>query len=194
MISSTHKVLQYWFGAWPYDEEIAKQNMDFWFTSSTQIDEEIKTKFQTYVEQALNDEYPLETTEDKLACILLLDQFTRNIYRGTAKAFSGDNQALEITLELLNKHVELPLYAAVFAYMPLQHSERSDIQLTSIDAYETLVARFGSEAENFLAFAHKHKTIIDQFSRYPHRNLALGRTTTTEEMNFLEGGGARFGQ
>jgi len=137
-MNPSHEILSFWFGQWPFDEEKAQAQKSMWFQGSEELDATIKQQFSHYVEQALNGKFSLSTLDEQLACIILLDQFTRNIYRGQAKAFSGDHLALEICLELIKnkQHTKLPLLVAVFACMPLQHSESQQIQELSVNTYQ----------------------------------------------------------
>lgn len=201
-MSNAESVLSFWYGAWPYDESVAAQQTATWFTSDPKLDQEITDKFEALVIEHLNTTemnirfQSKSQLEEALATILLLDQFTRNIYRGSAKAFAGDEKALKLCLSLLDQNQidSLPLHVAVFACMPLQHSESPEIQSVSIKTFEDLVALHGEAAHGFTNFAHKHKHIIDQFGRYPHRNQVLGRISTDEELAYLNTNGERFGQ
>lgn len=196
MNQDTQRILSFWFGAWPYNEQAAQAQSSTWFQASDELDNTIKMQFEPLVEAALNNEFECHCLEDQIACIILLDQFTRNIYRGQGKAFSGDAQSLSICLEIIKKqaHTKLPLLVAVFACMPLQHSEQPHIHDLSIEVFSELVQIHAEKAHSFLEFAHKHKAIIDQFSRYPHRNQALNRASTPAELAYLENDGLRFGQ
>jgi len=194
--SLTQDILSFWFGAWPYDEKAAKQQASLWFESDEALDKKIEETFGDAVQAALVGEFPCDSQEDKIASILLLDQFTRNIFRGQAKAFSGDPQALDICLAMIDSqhHLTQPLDVAIFCCMPLQHSEDLAIQERSIKVFSQLVERHGEKAQRILEFAQTHKAIIEEFSRYPHRNKALGRTSTEQERQYLENSGMRFGQ
>lgn len=196
MHPSTQDILAFWFGAWPFDEKAANKQAPLWFQSNPELDEKIKQRFQSLVESALNNDFHCDCLEDDLAYIILLDQFTRNIYRGQGKAFSGDQLSLNTCLTLIQKniHLTLPLHVATFACMPLQHSEQADIHIQSIEVFTQLAKLHGEAAQGFLNFAHKHKDIIDQFDRYPHRNNALNRESTDKEKQYLANNGLRFGQ
>ncbi|MFY0639615.1 MAG: DUF924 domain-containing protein [Bermanella sp.] len=192
----TQEILAFWFGAWPFDEKAAQRQASLWFQSTQELDEKIKQDFQPLVESALNNEFNCDCLEDDLAYIILLDQFTRNIYRGQGKAFSGDQRSLNKSLQLIEKdiHLTLPLHVATFACMPLQHSEDIEIHTQSIEVFTQLANLHGEPAQGFLSFAHKHKDIIEQFARYPHRNKALNRESTDKETHYLANNGLRFGQ
>jgi uncharacterized protein (DUF924 family) len=132
------------------------------------------------------------TPESRLAEILVLDQFSRNVYRDTTRAFTQDALALALALALAQELVangqdhSLPTAQRVFAYMPYMHSESALI-------HEQALALFAQPGmENNLDFERRHKAIIDRFGRYPHRNAILGRTSTPEELAFLSEPGSSF--
>ena len=156
----------------------------FWFTELTPqqhfaknvaLDESIRTRFGP-------------TLEGRLAEILVLDQFSRNVYRDTVRAFAQDALALALAQELVTSGQDrsLPTAQRVFAYMPYMHSESALI-------HEQALALFAQPGmENNLDFERRHKAIIDRFGRYPHRNAILGRTSTPEELAFLNEPGSSF--
>ena len=156
----------------------------FWFTELTPqqhfaknvaLDESIRTRFGP-------------TLEGRLAEILVLDQFSRNVYRDTVRAFAQDALALALAQELVTSGQDrsLPTAQRVFAYMPYMHSESALI-------HEQALALFAQPGmENNLDFERRHKAIIDRFGRYPHRNAILGRTSTPEELAFLSEPGSSF--
>ena len=156
----------------------------FWFTELTPqqhfaknvaLDESIRTRFGP-------------TLEGRLAEILVLDQFSRNVYRDTVRAFAQDALALALAQELVTSGQDhsLPTAQRVFAYMPYMHSESALIHEQALK----LFAQPGME--NNLDFERRHKAIIDRFGRYPHRNAVLGRTSTPEELAFLSEPGSSF--
>ena len=124
----------------------------------------------------------------RLAEIIVLDQFPRNMYRGTPQAFAGDAMALALAQEAIAGGHDRTLAAKerAFLYMPYQHSESRVIQAESIRLFEAL-----GEAEQ-LDFARRHKAIIDRFGHFPHRNAILGRQSTAEEVEFLKQPGSSF--
>ena len=171
----------------------------FWFTELTPqqhfakdaaLDESIRTRFGPTLEAAARCElFPWRATpEGRLAEILVLDQFSRNVYRDTARAFAQDALALALAQELLasGQDRSLPTAQRVFAYMPYMHSESALIHGQAL----ALFAQPGME--NNLDFERRHKAIIDRFGRYPHRNAMLGRTSTPEELAFLNEPGSSF--
>ena len=171
----------------------------FWFTELTPqqhfakdaaLDESIRTRFGPTLEAAARCElFPWRATpEGRLAEILVLDQFSRNVYRDTARAFAQDALALALAQELVasGQDRSLPTAQRVFAYMPYMHSESALI-------HEQALALFAQPGmENNLDFERRHKAIIDRFGRYPHRNAILGRTSTPEELALLSEPGSSF--
>lgn len=174
-------ILQFWF-----TELTPKQQ----FTKDGGLDESIRTRFGPTLEAAARCElFAWRTTpEGRLAEILVLDQFSRNVYRDTARAFAQDALALALAQELVagGQDRSLPTAQRVFAYMPYMHSESALI-------HEQALALFAQPGmENNLDFERRHKAIIDRFGRYPHRNAVLGRTSTPEELAFLSEPGSSF--
>ena len=174
-------VLQFWF------TELTPQQH---FAKDAALDESIRTRFGPTLEAAARCELFTwrATPEGRLAEILVLDQFSRNVYRDTARAFAQDALALALAQELVasGQDRNLPTAQRVFAYMPYMHSESALI-------HEQALALFAQPGmENNLDFEHRHKAIIDRFGRYPHRNAILGRTSTPEELAFLSEPGSSF--
>src|SRR5690606_24289995 len=129
----------------------------------------------------------------RLALILLLDQFRRNIYRGTAKAFEKDKVALKLTVEGAMEKLDKGLtpIQRVFFYMPLQHAESRKVQAKSVDIFRKLAdavsPTYQETFETVAQFAELHRDIIERFGRFPHRNKVLGRKNTPEEEEYLAG-------
>jgi uncharacterized protein (DUF924 family) len=133
-----------------------------------------------------------------MSLILVLDQFPRNLYRGHARMFSGDERALALALSGMNSGADAALdpVERMFFYMPLQHSEAREVQDESVAAYRRLVME-APEAlrptfESALSYAQRHRAVVDRFGRFPHRNRILGRPSTPEEMTYLAEGGEDF--
>ena len=173
--------------------------LHFWFTELTPkqhfaqdaaLDEAIRTRFGATLEAAAQcDLFAWRATpEGRLAEVLVLDQFSRNVYRDTALAFAQDALALVLAQELVasGQDRSLPLAQRSFAYMPYMHSE-------SALAHTQAVALFSQPGlKDILRFELRHKAIIDRFGRYPHRNAVLGRSSTPEELAFLSQPGSSF--
>lgn len=169
-------VLSFWF------DEVG---LESWFKGSAELDKTIRSRFSALHER-LSKELPKEAITDPrgaLAAVILFDQFPRNIYRGTAKAFSTDDVAIRIAREAVDKKLDenLPPEQKQFLYMPFQHSEISADQEHAVMLFKALGHEEG------LRYAIEHRDIIERFGRFPHRNKVLGRESTPEELAFLEG-------
>jgi uncharacterized protein (DUF924 family) len=192
MSVSPDEALDFWFGA-PGSAEFGRPR-DFWFTKSAATDALIRSRFGPAVEAALHGE--LDSWADgeprkALALILLLDQFTRNVFRDNARAFSGDTSALAIAKRLVadGRHLRLAPVECWFAYLPFEHSERIEDQRESLRLFGDLALEGLKEP---LLWAQKHHDVIARFGRYPHRNALLGRASTAQEVEFLRQPGSRF--
>lgn len=162
-----------------------------WWEKDDDFDAEVRERFGTLHREAAGDGLPgwRDTARGRLAEIVVLDQLSRNLYRDSAEAFAQDELARKLAHEAIavGADRELPPEQRAFVYLPLMHSE-------SVRDHELAMALFASDpalADN-LEFEKKHKAIIDRFGRYPHRNAALGRTSTEEERAFLEQPGSSF--
>jgi uncharacterized protein (DUF924 family) len=197
----SHDVLSFWFGVpWPNDWPDAAYRRR-WFASDKVVDTEIRQRFGAWLTQALSGgltEWE-QAIPDRLALVLLLDQFTRNAHRGTGRAFAGDARAQQLVLESLAHHHDegLPAAAQVFLLMPLMHAEDLHLQQTCVERFERLCEKSPPPLKTHLAShldaARQHHDIIARFGRFPHRNTALGRMDTPQETAFLRHG-PRFGQ
>lgn len=158
-----------------------------WFKSSSALDDEMRQRFGPCHADALARRQGgwQESVAGRLALILLLDQFSRNIYRGRAEAYSGDAQALAVTrLSLsLKDDCILPLPHRRFYYLPFMHSEQLDDQETCVRLHEEI------DDPDGLKWARHHAEIIRRFGRFPHRNDILARPSTAAEVAFLRDGG-----
>jgi len=197
----SQEILSFWFGAWPFNADAVKQQAKLWFSSTTEMDQLISHRFKPQIDAALNGTLAVGCViDEQLALILLTDQFTRNVFRKTPEAFSGDQIALDACLALIEKgqHLTLPPPVASFACMPLQHSEDKNIQAKSIAVFNAIAEHspetFQEAARGYAKYAKLHEEIISEFGRFPHRNAALNRTSTEAEQAYLDGDGHRFGQ
>lgn len=195
-----NEILIFWFGEYDAAGVPSDDKMKSWWIKNSGFDQRIKNKFLQDVQKAVAGDYDewLADPRGRLAVIILLDQFTRNIYRNTNQAFSNDQQALQIALDGLEQghDKELSWFERVFFYMPLEHAEDKNIQARCVALYEQLVRdapdSLQEHMQNFLNFANAHRHIIDRFGRFPHRNKTLGRTSTKEELEFLKESGSSF--
>jgi uncharacterized protein (DUF924 family) len=186
------EVLDFWFGS-PGSAGFGLPR-ELWFRKSEATDALMRDRFGACVEAALRgelDPWADGDGRDALALVLLLDQFTRNVFRDSARAFAGDEAALALARRLVadgRDRLLAPL-ERWFAYLPFEHSERIDDQRESLRLFGALAQEGLAEP---LVWAQKHHDVIARFGRYPHRNELLGRESTAEEKEFLTGPGSRF--
>lgn len=168
-------VLRFWF---------VERTPEDWFQKSWTVDLMIRDRFR-WVHEHLAQQVPpdiLERPEGALASILVLDQFSRHLFRGDPRAFAQDSQALGIAKLSVDRGFDrtMPVERRQFTYLPFEHSEDRTVQARSMELFGEL-----GVPEN-LHYAWLHKVIIDRFGRFPHRNAALGRASTPEELAFLK--------
>ena len=200
--SRIEAILSFWFKEQELSAPQIDRRMDIWFSEDPVFDEEIKENFADDVAAACEGELDHWAAEPRgrLALIILIDQFRRNIHRNTADAFSMDKLALKLCVEgaMEKKDQGLSPIQRVFFYMPLQHAESRKVQAKSVELYNRLAEAVSpTYRETFLTvaqFAELHKDIVDQFGRFPHRNRLLGRENTPEEDEYLAGDSPDFGQ
>lgn len=193
--------LAFWFGTTREQPDRISDRRNWWFGPDEERDRELEARYQNDCDAAragrLDD--LADTPRGCLALILLLDQLPRNLYRGTARAFASDDQALELCLEGHRSGLDRPLalIERVFFWMPLQHAEDLERQELGVQLFTSLASEDPERDalwSGFADFAELHHDIIQRFGRFPHRNAALGRTTTDQEAAWLQAGGETFGQ
>ncbi len=188
MNSLTERVLDFWFGG--KSSEIYGTARPEWFRKDAAFDDEIRSLFAADVEHALAGGFEdmAETREGCLALIILLDQFPRNLFRGAARAFAGDDRALALAREAVRRGFDEGLAnpLRMFFYLPFEHSESLDDQQRCMALFEA------AGDQDMLKWAVAHRDIIARFGRFPHRNAALGRQSTAEETAFLQEPGSSF--
>ena len=195
-------ILTFWFREQRLSAPQIDQRMDTWFGRDEIFDMEIRKEFADDVERASNGDLDhwAHKSRGRLALILLLDQFRRNLYRGTAKAYEKDKVALRLCVEgaMAKKDKGLTSIERVFFYMPLQHAESRKVQDRSVALFNKLAAAVSPTYRETFAtiaqFAELHRDIIERFGRFPHRNKVLGRANTPEEDEYLAGDSPDFGQ
>ena len=174
-------ILNFWF------EELTPKQ---WWVKDPELDARIQQRFgEIHARACLSELFAWrESPEGRLAEIIVLDQFSRNIYRDHAKAFAADPLALGLAQVAVQTGDDQKLVKErrVFLYMPYMHSESAFVHDEAVRLFTEL------GIENNLEFEHKHKAIIDRFGRYPHRNALLGRESTPEELEFLQQPGSSF--
>ena len=176
----TDEVLGFWFAELPHEQ---------WFAGGAALDEQIQARFlgvHRMVSAAAEDSL-LTDGMTALAAVIVLDQFSRNIFRGTASAFANDRKALAIAEAAIAKgYADAVSSDERLFCLPFQHHENADAQARAVE----LTSALGDP--ELTKYAQAHKDIIDRFGRFPHRNAILGRTSTAEELKFLKGPDSSF--
>ncbi len=183
-------VLDFWF--LPTDDPAHGQPRQVWFRKDEAFDTEIRDRFGPLIERALVgdiDDWLTRPVEPlpALARILVLDQFTRNSFRDTARAFAGDAMALQTARALVASGADRALGGVQrqFAYLPFEHAEDLSHQRTAVQLFQQLAIDEPACAE-LVTWAQRHLDVVARFGRFPHRNAALGRASTDEEQAFLQ--------
>lgn len=195
-------ILSFWFMEHALSAPQIDGRMDTWFGEDPIFDEEIAKEFAGDVENASDGklDHWAHEPRGRLALILLLDQFRRNIFRNSPEAFAKDNAALRLCVEgaMENRDKGLAPIHRVFFYMPLQHAESRKVQAKSRKIYgrlaEAASPTYKETFETVAQFADLHADIIEQFGRFPHRNRLLNRENTAEEEEYLATDSPSFGQ
>lgn len=162
-----------------------------WFSVDSTFDEQLHAEFGALHEQAMTGTLDgwIETADGALALVLLLDQLSRNLHRGSSRAFDGDARALSVAEAAVERGFDQLIDTELrpFVYLPFEHAEHMAAQERSV----ALTASFADETKNSepLRWARHHRDIVARFGRFPHRNATLGRISTGEELEFLSSGG-----
>jgi uncharacterized protein (DUF924 family) len=191
-VADFREVLDFWFG--PAGSPEYGRPRDAWFRKSDAFDDAIRTRFLELHRQAADGHLqPWRTAPDSLlALIVVLDQFPRNLFRGTSRAFATDARALaaaQLTVARGFDRLLLPVQRW-FVYLPFEHAEDLALQRRCMELFEGL--RSDPDSAGSIDFARRHFEIIARFGRFPHRNAILGRISTPEEIEFLEQPGSGF--
>lgn len=197
--SDTDAILEFWFGQESDDRQLAASRAELWWSGSSAADAQIRPFAALRTQLIAHSDGPgLETARQRLAGILLIDQFSRALHRGTPGAFEHDPLALSWCLDGLGAGLDQalrPLHR-VFFYLPLEHSESLAMQDRCVALFGALHAQAPAEYRdlyaNYLDFAERHRAVIARFGRFPHRNRILGRPSTDEEAEFLKQPGSSF--
>jgi uncharacterized protein (DUF924 family) len=202
---SAQDVLDFWFGDGLQRDWPSHDHQALWFGGGAGQDATIRSRFGALVEAALNGGLAdwEGTPRARLALVIVLDQFARNMHRGQARAFAGDARAQRLVLATLaagegdTKSETLARVGRVFLYMPLMHAEDLALQERCVACFTALHGNSPPELREKLAgnlhFAVEHRDTIQRFGRFPHRNAALGRQSSEDEEAFLKNG-PRYGQ
>lgn len=201
MVTKPTEVIEFWFGDALVSAEQAKLRAKLWFSRNDEFDREIERRFGSLPESAARGELDAwrGDASSTLALVLVLDQFPRNLFRKSPRAFAFDPLARNVALGAISCEFDKSLHPlqSSFLYLPLEHAEEIELQERSVQLFEQLFARaqvdlhdlFGSFAD----YARRHRDIVRRFGRFPHRNEVLDRPSTPEEIGYLESGGDRFG-
>ena len=192
-VDDADRVLEFWFGT-PGSAGYGQARAE-WFRKDPAFDRSIVEGFGRSIEQALRGELADWAGEPQgaLAQILLLDQFTRNAFRDSARAFAGDARALAAAQAMVRSGQDrtlIPVQRA-FVYLPYEHAEDAALQDKAVRLFTPLVA-VDAGLQDMLDYAEKHRDVIRCFGRFPHRNAALGRRSTAEEAAYLSRPGSGF--
>ena len=201
-------ILEFWFGHRPYTPDAVTRRMRLWFGEAAapelqpQADEELRLRFGTLAHAAARGDFDVweSSPRRRLALILLLDQLPRSIHRGTAQAYAQDHRALALAVGgmQLGADAALDPVERIFFYMPMQHAESRELQEESVSAFRRLAAESPAEFGGVFALAARHaalhRDVIERFDRFPRRNAALGRTSTAEEVAWLDSADSGFDQ
>ena len=188
MTPFSRELLDFWFGSSPHSARAE------WFKKDPAFDATIRVRFGGALEVALAGAAPPPDADvfDSLAHVVLLDQFTRNTFRDTRRAFAGDALALATAIAVVDagRDALLDRFERLFLYLPFEHAEDRAMQERALALFRRLDSEAGDIGQ--LEWAEKHAAIVRRFGRYPHRNAILGRESTPEEVAFLKQPGSRF--
>ena len=201
-MQQAEEILTFWFGALDPNGWTADDSNPLWFAGRREDDEEIRRRFGARIDDACNGklaDWEAHSDAGNMALLLLTDQMTRAVYRGSKQAFAGDALALAVCKNGIasGRHKRLPLAWRRFYYLPLEHSENLLDQQQCVALYRQLQQdhpQYEKALTLTLDYAVKHYDIIKRFGRFPHRNAVLGRTNTEEEERYLTESNEHFGQ
>jgi uncharacterized protein (DUF924 family) len=200
-VSEIDEVLDFWLGACGADGALDPAKRKMWFGDGRRHDAAIRQRFGALHERAARGELEPDWTQDargRLALIVVLDQFSRHIHRDSGAAFAQDAAAQRLATDGIAAALDRGLIPAArsFFYLPLEHAEDITLQRLSVETFRRLcravAPAWRKDYESFLDYAQRHHDIIARFGRFPHRNIALGRESTPEEIDFLKQPGSSF--
>ncbi len=193
-------ICEFWFGQHQDEAELIARQSALWWSKRDDVDSGIRVRFAPLLGRASAGELDgwRATPQGRLAFVLLTDQFPRNMFRSTPRAFAFDPLARAWARDAIDQGVDRRLRAIerVFLYMPLEHSESLDDQTEAVRLVGALTDGVGPQLrpdfERFLDFARRHREIIARYGRFPHRNAILGRESDAAEIDFLQQPGSSF--
>ncbi len=195
-------IIDFWLDGAAESAEALERRSRVWFSADPELDAEIASRFGDLLARRAAGVIEIwqATPRGRLGLIILFDQFSRNIHRGTATAYAFDQEALNLSQTGIDAGMDRSLGSLerMLFYMPLQHAEAPGPQDRAVAMFEDLTRSCLPEQRQFfersLQHAREHRGLILRFGRFPHRNRVLGRESTAEEIAYLEGGGKTFGQ
>jgi uncharacterized protein (DUF924 family) len=201
-MTKTEDIIAFWLGPALQSPEQALARKDWWYRGGPAVDEEIRARFGAEVDLACQGGLRAweTTSEGCFGLILLLDQFTRNLFRGTPDAWKGDARAFHVVNAAIATGLDKPLHPVerIWLYHPFHHSEQLENQQRGLSLLNALRAETAPEWQPYVGQSiqgwTRHHNIVAEFGRFPHRNAILGRECTPAEAKFLAGGAENFGQ
>jgi len=195
-------IISYWLGSSDSNPARFDAQQKLWYHSKPETDNYIRTAFESDLVSAKNGNLSdwRNTAQGSLALVILLDQFSRNLYRGTPAAYVNDVQAQDVVVSLLERdgHLSFNIPAKIIFYHPLHHAENLIFQRKAVSLFEEMLEHASDEwresISRNLAFIKNHCDIISKFGRFPHRNTILGRQSTPEEHQYLQQDKRTYGQ
>ena len=200
-MSEIDEVLEFWFGACGADGALDRARQRMWFSGGRQHDAVVRKRFGKLHRRAARGEIDAEwaaTPRGRVALIVVLDQFSRHVHRGTAAAFAQDGAAQRLATAGVEQGLDRELIPAqrAFFYLPFEHAEDVKLQRIGVRLFERLATEVApawrKEYVSFADYAGHHRDIVERFGRFPHRNAILGRVSTPEETEFLKQPGSSF--
>lgn len=190
-----YEILEFWFGTLDPLQISYSEGRKRWFLKNEVFDATCRQRFLDVYQQAIAHQLDTweETALGTLALVLVLDQFPRNMFRNTPQAFASDEQARQVAKRAIARGFDQSLHPVqrIFIYLPLEHSELLEDQHQSVELFTALGATH-PELYDTLDYAQRHRAVIEQFGRFPHRNQILGRSSTPDELEFLKQPGSSF--
>jgi uncharacterized protein (DUF924 family) len=200
-LNEIEQVLDFWFGKCDADGSLDPAKRKMWFSDGRNHDADIRKRFGKLHRRAARGELDAEwaaTPRGRIALIVVLDQFSRHIHRGTATAFALDPGAQRLAVAGVEQGMDRALIPAqrAFCYLPFEHAEDLELQRLGARSFERLATEVApawrKEYIGFADYSGHHRDIIERFGRFPHRNKVLGRSSTPEEVEFLKQPGSSF--
>ncbi len=194
-------ILDFWIGTLRDDGTVPEATYKRWWQKDLAFDAKIRDRFGALLERAARGELDgwCEAPAGRVALVILLDQFSRNVHRDTARAFANDARALGLSLEGIERgeHLDVPPLYAYFLIMPMMHAENVVAQNQAVALFHEMAERVSAPEltrtfETGAEYARRHRDIVVRFGRFPHRNAILGRESTAEEAEFLTQPGSSF--